>query len=191
MHTSRSVQCATCEIEVAWPTVKQAGRHYCCAGCAAGGPCSCSYDEHPQPEVSVAALNLYDSGASATVHGLPMTREVFHRLEAEVGRLADSLPAVAAPILVGEFGEELVVGTVPAAWEFHVGTQRLNTLRRVLAAARVVNPNGTAVVGSRVLVRDDDGSLDTYTLVAPSEADARMGSISSDSPLGRALLAGC
>ncbi|HLG76129.1 MAG TPA: hypothetical protein VKX46_06920, partial [Ktedonobacteraceae bacterium] len=35
--------CANCDIEFFWsPTVVQ-GHVYCCAGCAAGGPCSCDY----------------------------------------------------------------------------------------------------------------------------------------------------
>jgi transcription elongation factor GreA len=39
-----------------------------------------------------------------------------------------------------------------------------------------------------VLVRDVDGILDTYTLVAPGEAESRSGNVSIASPLGRALL---
>jgi len=35
--------CANCDIEFFWsPTVRQ-GKIYCCAGCAAGGPCNCDY----------------------------------------------------------------------------------------------------------------------------------------------------
>lgn len=36
-------RCANCDIEFFWsPTVVQ-GKMYCCAGCAAGGPCNCDY----------------------------------------------------------------------------------------------------------------------------------------------------
>jgi transcription elongation factor GreA len=42
-------------------------------------------------------------------------------------------------------------------------------------------------IGSRVRVRDVDGE-DEFTLVAEHEADAREERVSSDSPLGRALL---
>jgi transcription elongation factor GreA len=139
-------------------------------------------------EETMAALNPVDLTPSATIGSLPMTREVFHRVEAEVERLAAHLPTVAASIVVDGASEELSAPAVPAAWEFHLGARRLDTLRRVLAQARVVSPDGTAVVGSRVVVRDDDGSLDTYTLVAPSEADPRSGNISPESPLGKALL---
>ncbi|HEY7060666.1 MAG TPA: GreA/GreB family elongation factor [Chloroflexota bacterium] len=136
----------------------------------------------------MAALNPVELTARTAAGELPMTREAFHRLEAEVARLADSLPGIAATVGSEGNGEELFTPAVPAAWELHLGAQRLDTLRRVLARARVVVPAGVAIVGSRVHVRDDDGSLDTYTLVAPGEADARNGSISPESPLGQALL---
>jgi transcription elongation factor GreA len=126
--------------------------------------------------------------ANVTVDGLPMTPEVFQRLETAVERLADSLPATAVQALVDGASEELGSPAVPAAWEFHLGAQRLDTLRRVLAQARVIQPNGTVIVGSRVVIRDEDGELDTYSIVAPSEANTRAGSISPDSPLGKAIL---
>jgi transcription elongation factor GreA len=139
-------------------------------------------------EGAMTTLNPVERHATATLRGLPMTREAFERLEAEVERLADGLPAVLAPLVVDGNGEDLFADSVPAAWELHVGAQRLATLRRALAQAHVVTPNGSAVVGSHVLVRDEDGSLDSYSLVAPGEADVRAGKISPDSPLGRALL---
>lgn len=126
--------------------------------------------------------------ADATAGGLPMTRAVFDRLQIEVERLADSLPT-APPALPADADAPDGAGVaVPAAWELHLGAQRLATLRRVLAQARVVTPDGVAVIGSRVVIRDDHGERDTYTLVAPGEANARAGSISPESPLGRALL---
>ena len=136
----------------------------------------------------MTALKSVDVGMNAIADGLPMIREVYQRLEAEVERLADSLPAIAATVLVDDTGDGIFTPSVPAAWDCQLGAQRLNTLRRVLAQAHVVEPNGTAVVGSRVVIRDDDGSLDTYTLVAPGEANARRGGISPESPLGKVLL---
>jgi transcription elongation GreA/GreB family factor len=141
-----------------------------------------------QPEVTMATRNPVDLDANVTVDGLPMTREVFHRLEAEVGRLADRLPAVAATVQVDSDSEDLFTVAVSAAWELHLGARRLETLRRVLAQARVVRQDGAVIVGSRVRIRDEDGSLDVYTVVAPGEANARNGSISPESPLGAALL---
>ena len=36
--------CVTCELEIAGRPEFLAGLPFCCAGCAVGGPCSCSYD---------------------------------------------------------------------------------------------------------------------------------------------------
>ena len=41
------VHCAGCQIEVVRPPMERDGQAYCCDGCAAGGPCCCSYDELP------------------------------------------------------------------------------------------------------------------------------------------------
>jgi hypothetical protein len=41
--------CATCELEVPWTPVQRGSQTFCCAGCAAGGPCTCSYD-NPKTE---------------------------------------------------------------------------------------------------------------------------------------------
>jgi transcription elongation factor GreA len=43
-------------------------------------------------------------------------------------------------------------------------------------------------VGSTVVVRDRDGSRETYRIVSAAEAQPRAGLISRDSPLGRSLL---
>ncbi len=47
--------------------------------------------------------------------------------------------------------------------------------------------NGTVTVGSRVRVRDGEG-VEEYTIVGGDEADAASRRISTESPLGMALL---
>jgi len=37
--------CASCEVVVRWRPTRAGGLPFCCPGCAAGGPCTCSYDE--------------------------------------------------------------------------------------------------------------------------------------------------
>ncbi len=45
-------RCANCDIEILWlPTVVQ-GKHYCCSGCAAGGPCCCDYSLYHSVNIS-------------------------------------------------------------------------------------------------------------------------------------------
>lgn len=41
-------RCANCRLEIVGVPVLVDGQLYCCAGCARGGPCCCSYDP-PEP----------------------------------------------------------------------------------------------------------------------------------------------
>ena len=67
---------------------------------------------------------------------------------------------------------------------------RIAELEYALAQARVVETHhgDSAEIGSVVVVRDDEGEEESYTLVGPAEADPRKGLISIASPVGRALL---
>jgi hypothetical protein len=48
MHdVTAPIICASCELEIQGSPTINAGLPFCCAGCAAGGPCTCTYD----PEV--------------------------------------------------------------------------------------------------------------------------------------------
>ena len=39
--------CASCRVEIRGPATFHVGVAFCCAGCVAGGPCTCSYDVVP------------------------------------------------------------------------------------------------------------------------------------------------
>jgi hypothetical protein len=45
LSTEYPFTCVTCEAEIAGQAVFHAGHAFCCSGCAAGGPYTCSYDE--------------------------------------------------------------------------------------------------------------------------------------------------
>lgn len=47
LSTDIPFTCVTCEIEIAGSPTFHIGLPFCCAGCAAGGPCTCSYDTSP------------------------------------------------------------------------------------------------------------------------------------------------
>jgi len=47
--------CVTCEAEVRGPVTFHVGLAFCCAGCVAGGPCTCSYDLEPAGELPMEA----------------------------------------------------------------------------------------------------------------------------------------
>jgi hypothetical protein len=50
LNPTKPLICVTCEIEIAGPPTFHVGLPFCCAGCVAGGPCTCSYDEAPSAE---------------------------------------------------------------------------------------------------------------------------------------------
>ncbi len=120
--------------------------------------------------------------------GIPMTADVLRRLEVEADRLSGHLPRLQAVAQEDGVSGDREAPTVLAAGDLHLAARRLESLRRVIAKAHVVEPDGRAIVGSRVTVRHADGELEIYELVAPGETEVRLGRISPDSPLGAALL---
>lgn len=68
---------------------------------------------------------------------------------------------------------------------------RAQVIDQILATVEVVEPammEGGAGFGCSVEVEDEMGERRNYTLVGPDEADPSRGSISTTSPLGKALL---
>ena len=45
LSTDTPFTCVPCEIEITGPPTFHVGLPFCCAGCAADGPCICSYDD--------------------------------------------------------------------------------------------------------------------------------------------------
>ena len=46
-RTAALPTCATCGLEVRHTPTFHVGLAFCCVGCAADGPCTCSYDDEP------------------------------------------------------------------------------------------------------------------------------------------------
>lgn len=44
LSTTKPYTCVTCEIEITGPPTFHVGLPFCCSGCVANGPCTCSYD---------------------------------------------------------------------------------------------------------------------------------------------------
>lgn len=53
MPTEPTFTCATCDVEIRHHPVFHLGLAFCCAGCAADGPCMCTYDA-VEPAAAVA-----------------------------------------------------------------------------------------------------------------------------------------
>mgnify|MGYP000875944866 FL=1 len=69
---------------------------------------------------------------------------------------------------------------------------RIKELEMLLANARIIdeaeNEQGSVQVGSTVTIQEDGQEPETYMIVGPAEADPRLGRISHESPIGRALI---
>lgn len=70
--------------------------------------------------------------------------------------------------------------------------RRARLLEATLAAATVLGPDaapeGRVGFATWVTVEDEDGARATWRIVGPDEADARLGLVSVNAPLARALL---
>lgn len=180
--------CATCELEIDWAPIERGPDRFCCDGCAAGGPCTCTYDEGIDSEFIMSDHSSSSNGVTAPLGRIPMTASAFRELEAEISQLTASILDARTAALEERNGGDQELPTVSVSGELHVLTQRRDALRAALGAAIVTDDDGSAVVGSRVTVRDAEGDADSYVLVPPGTGDPRAGRISPDSPLGAALL---
>lgn len=69
---------------------------------------------------------------------------------------------------------------------------RILTLENMIKRAKIISadayPSDRVEIGSRVVVRDQEGEEGHYTIVGSAEANPSQGKISNESPVGRALL---
>jgi transcription elongation factor GreA len=175
-------------MEIRWRPIARDHDRFCCDGCAAGRPCTCTYDEVFDSEI-VMSVHVSTRNGTAAPHGrIPMTAAAFRELEAEIEQLTASLVDARTAALEATNGGDPEAPTVSVSGELHVLSQRRDALRAALGAAVLTDDDGTVVVGSRVTVCDADGGTDSYILVPPGTGDPRAGRISPDSPLGAALM---
>lgn len=119
-----------------------------------------------------------------------LTREGADLLHAELAELRDVARPAALRRLnaADETGPELP----DVRWSLARIEYRIERLESQLRSAQVVTAEDLAgdriAVGHRVEVRRADDSARTYVLVSPLEGDPRSGRLSTDSPVGRALL---
>lgn len=69
--------------------------------------------------------------------------------------------------------------------------RRIQDLEDMLADAEIITPdqdNSIVNIGDTVVIQDEFGEIETYTIVGVAEADPTGGFISNESPMGRALL---
>lgn len=91
-------------------------------------------------------------------------------------------------ISYGDLSENAAYDEAKEAQSFLEG--RIKELERTINSAEIIEKNNDGIVnvGSKVLVRDESGEEEEYTITGSVESDPLKGMISSDSPLGKKLM---
>jgi transcription elongation factor GreA len=125
---------------------------------------------------------------------VPMLADGYRLLEDELKRLKAERPEI-----VDAIEEARAHGDLSENAEYHAAKERQGQVEAHIAdvedrlsRALVIDPttlSGDKVVfGATVTLLDEEDKKVTYQLVGQQEADARVGRISYNSPLGRALI---
>ena len=130
----------------------------------------------------------------ASVEKLPMLAEGYEKLVAELKALREERPKI-----VDAIEEARAHGDLSENAEYHAAKERQGQVEASIAdledkvsRAQIIDPttlSGDRIVfGATVTLLDDDDKPVRYQIVGPYEADAKVGRISYNSPLGRALI---
>ncbi len=130
----------------------------------------------------------------ASADKVPMLAEGHAKLEGELKRLRAERPEVVESIEVARAHGDLSENA-----EYHAAKERqgqneatIADLEDQLSRAQIIDPaalSGDKVLfGATVTLKAEDGKTIKYQLVGQVEADAKVGRISYNSPLGRALI---
>jgi transcription elongation factor GreA len=133
--------------------------------------------------------------AMATVDKMPMLAEGYEKLQTEVRHLK----TVERPSVIEAIEVARGHGDLSENAEYHAAKERQGQVEAQIAdiedrlsRAMVIDPktlSGDKVVfGGTVHLLDEDDKPVIYQIVGQTEADARIGRISYNSPLGRALI---
>jgi transcription elongation factor GreA len=130
----------------------------------------------------------------ASVEKLPMLAEGYEKLMAELKALREE-----RPLIVDAIEEARAHGDLSENAEYHAAKERqgqveatISDLEDKLSRAQIIDPttlSGDRIVfGATVTLLDDADKPVRYQIVGQAEADAKIGRISYNSPLGRALI---
>ena len=130
----------------------------------------------------------------ASAEKVPMLAEGYRQLNDDIRRLK-----LERPEIIDSIEEARGHGDLSENAEYHAAKERqghveatIADLEDRLSRAMVIDPttlSGDKIVfGATVTLLDEDAKKVKYQLVGQTEADARVGRISYNSPLGRALI---
>ena len=125
-----------------------------------------------------------------------LTREGMRKLETELAHLRTDGRAEVAQRLhqaLEEGGDLLENAEFEAAKNEQAFVEgRIMTIETLLLHAKIIKKSSTATgiigLGSVVVIKEEGGKAETYKIVGAAEANPADGSISNESPLGKALL---
>ena len=138
---------------------------------------------------------IFDKGIDmASADKVPMLAEGFAMLTDELKRLRLERPSIVEAI-----EEARAHGDLSENAEYHAAKERQGQVEAMIAdledklsRAMVIDPTSLSgdkvIFGATVTLTDEDDKIVRYQLVGQTEADARVGRISYNSPLGRALI---
>lgn len=130
----------------------------------------------------------------ATIEKMPMLQEGHDTLSADLKRLRAERPTI-----VDAIEEARAHGDLSENAEYHAAKERQGQIEASIAdiedrlsRAQVIDPtelSGDKIVfGATVTLRDEQDKPVKYQIVGQTEANARTGRISYNSPMGRALI---
>jgi transcription elongation factor GreA len=130
----------------------------------------------------------------ATVDKMPMLQEGYEQLVRDLKRLKEERPQI-----VDAIEEARAHGDLSENAEYHAAKERqgqveasISDIEDKLSRAQVIDPRDLSgdkiVFGATVTLLDDDDKPVKYQIVGQTEANANVGRISYNSPLGRALI---
>ena len=131
----------------------------------------------------------------ATIDKMPMLAEGHRKLVDEVRYLK----TIERPAIIQAIEEARAHGDLSENAEYHAAKERQGQVEATigdiddrLSRAQIIDPttlSGTRIVfGTTVHLVDEDDKPIKYQIVGQTEADAKIGRISYNSPLGRALI---
>jgi hypothetical protein len=113
---------------------------------------------------------------------IPITPEAFRWLEMEVDRLAAMVNDESPTAWMKSQSGDSDAPTFMVNGDFELLVRRLGKLRAAMASSQVTRPDGSAMVGTWVTVRDEDGLLESYVLVTPAQPMQRFGASHRNPP---------
>jgi transcription elongation factor GreA len=130
----------------------------------------------------------------ASVEKFPMLAEGYEKLSAQLAAFKAERPTI-----VDAIEEARAHGDLSENAEYHSAKERqgqveanIADLEDRLSRAQIIDPGSLSgdriVFGATVTLLDEDEKPIKYQIVGQAEADARVGRISYNSPLGRALI---